>query len=284
MFGVTTSEDYQPVAWVGRYPLHVTTLLVAVHVACMVVAALVLAFGGGAFLSALVFDNAEVIGAGHFWQLLTYAFVHPPYPATALLWFAVEMYILFVFGREVERFLGRKAFITLYLLLLFVPVFLLLLASPFARFGLGGSSAIHFGAFVAFATIYPSVELLLRLQARWIAAILAGIGTLAALAGHDWSTLLVLWSSIGVAWLFVRQRGLGLEPAWFTRVRETLRPRPKFKVVPKTPARPSVATGDDVHESIDPILEKISKSGIGSLSAGERQALDRARARLMKEK
>ena len=26
MFGVTTSDDYRPVAWMGRYPVDVTTL------------------------------------------------------------------------------------------------------------------------------------------------------------------------------------------------------------------------------------------------------------------
>ena len=36
MFGVATSDDYQPVAWMGRYPIHVTTLLVITHVICMV--------------------------------------------------------------------------------------------------------------------------------------------------------------------------------------------------------------------------------------------------------
>ncbi len=36
MFGVTTSDDYQPVTWVGRHPVHVTTLLVAVHVFLLV--------------------------------------------------------------------------------------------------------------------------------------------------------------------------------------------------------------------------------------------------------
>ena len=28
MFGVTTSDDYRPVAWMGRYPVDVTTMLV----------------------------------------------------------------------------------------------------------------------------------------------------------------------------------------------------------------------------------------------------------------
>ena len=28
MFGVTTSDDYRPVTWMGRYPVDVTTMLV----------------------------------------------------------------------------------------------------------------------------------------------------------------------------------------------------------------------------------------------------------------
>jgi hypothetical protein len=40
---------------------------------------------------------------------------------------------------------------------------------------------------------------------------------------------------------------------------------------------------DDVQASIDPILDKISKSGIGSLTASERQQLNRERERLLKK-
>ena len=32
MFGVTTSDDYRPVTWMGHYPVDVTTILVGVHV------------------------------------------------------------------------------------------------------------------------------------------------------------------------------------------------------------------------------------------------------------
>ena len=96
MFGVATSDDYQPVAWMGRYPIHVTTLLVIVHVACMILGCFMLAFGGGAALSALAFDSAQVLHGGRLWQIATYAFVHPP---SGLIWFAIEMYMLFAFGR-----------------------------------------------------------------------------------------------------------------------------------------------------------------------------------------
>jgi hypothetical protein len=44
-----------------------------------------------------------------------------------------------------------------------------------------------------------------------------------------------------------------------------------------------VVEPEDVYASVDPILDKIAKSGIGSLTASERQALDRARNRLLKK-
>jgi hypothetical protein len=49
-------------------------------------------------------------------------------------------------------------------------------------------------------------------------------------------------------------------------------------------ARPRrVAEPDDVYASVDPILDKISKFGIGSLTANERRQLDRERERLLKK-
>src|SRR5687768_12506652 len=93
MFGVTTSDDYQPVTWVGRHPVHVPLLLVAVHVFLMVVACVLSAFGAAGVLGLFIFDSAQVLGLGRVWQIVTYAFVHLPYSGMALLWFAVEMYM-----------------------------------------------------------------------------------------------------------------------------------------------------------------------------------------------
>ena len=47
MFRVTTSDDYRPVAWMGRYPVDVTTMLVGIHVAAAILAAILVAFGAG---------------------------------------------------------------------------------------------------------------------------------------------------------------------------------------------------------------------------------------------
>ena len=72
MFGVTTSDDYRPVAWMGRYPVDVTTILVAVHS----IAAVFACFIPG-LASALMFDSSAALN-GAVWQIGTYAFAHPP--------------------------------------------------------------------------------------------------------------------------------------------------------------------------------------------------------------
>src|SRR6476646_3186516 len=135
MFGVTTSDDYRPVTWMGRFPVDVTTILVAVHVVVAILTCLVVAAGGGAVLNFMLFDSARVLGAGQIWRLATYAFVHSP---SMLLWFAIEMYI------------GQRAYIALYALLRLVPSLVLTVWGLGQRTGLAGSLALHFGIFVAF--------------------------------------------------------------------------------------------------------------------------------------
>ena len=263
----------------GRYPVDVTTILVGLHVTCAILAAILIAFGAGSMLAYLQFDTAAVWSGGQVWRLLTYAFVHAP---SALLWFAVEMYMLFVFGREVERFIGRRAYIVLYLILLIAPAAVLTVWGLWQRSALAGSPALHFGIFVAFATIYPRVELFLRIMAKWIALILAGVYTFQLLAYHAWTDLAVVWTSIGAAFLFIEIRGAGPELAWWNNMKERIGPKPKLHVVQKSVSRRAVEP-DDLYASIDPILDKISKSGIGSLTANERRLLNRERDRLLKK-
>src|SRR5713226_1931248 len=156
MFGVTTSDDYRPVAWMGRYPLDVTTILVGLHVTIGVITCVLVAVGAGFVLDYLQFDSARVVSLGQVWRIATYAFVHTP---SALLWFAVEMYMLFVFGREVERFIGQRAYIALYIILLLLPAVVLTAWGLWTRTVFATSGALHFAILVAFATIYPNVEL-----------------------------------------------------------------------------------------------------------------------------
>jgi hypothetical protein len=85
-----------------------------------------------------------------------------------------------------------------------------------------------------------------------------------------------------LAFLFIEMRGAGPELVWLDNLKARLRPKPKFHVVPKPSARRTIEP-EDVYASVDPILDKISKSGMGSLTENEKKALDRARARLLKK-
>ena len=97
--------------------------------------------------------------------------------------------------------------------------------------------SIHFGIFVAFATIYPRVEMFLRIMVKWIALALGAILTLQLFAAHAWPQLAVLWLSIGAAFLFIRMRGIGPELEWWSAVKEKFQPKPKFQVVPRSTPR-----------------------------------------------
>ena len=203
------------------------------RVACAILTAILVAFRADLILAWLQFDSAAVLRSGQVWRLFTYAFVHEP---RTLLWFAVEMYFLFVFGREVERFIGRNAYIALYAVLLIAPTIVLTAWGLWQPSALAGSPALHFGIFVAFATIYPRVELFLRIMAKWIALILAGVYTFQLLAYHAWTELAVVWTSIGAAFLFIELRGAGPEIVWWSDLKARFGPKPKFHVVQK--ARP----------------------------------------------
>jgi membrane associated rhomboid family serine protease len=243
----------------------------------MVLTCLLFLFGQEAVLGLFAFDSSQVLFAGRVWQIVTYAFVHPP---SNLIWFAIEMYMLFAFGREVERFIGRNAFLMLYALLLLVPSLLLTLWGFAQRTGLAGSATIHFGIFIAFAAIYPNAEIFLRIMAKWIALIFVGAYSLQLLAYHAWAELAVLWLSVGLACGFIQLRGAGPQLDWLSNWTSRWRSRRSLRVVPP-PSQRRVVEPEDIYDSIDPVLDKISKFGIGSLTASERRALDRARNRLL---
>ena len=195
MFGVTTSDDYRPVAWMGRYPVDVTTMLVGVHVAAAILAAILVAFGAGSILLWLQFDSAAIWSSGQVWRLFTYAFVHAP---SGLLWFAIEMYLLFVFGREVERFLsgarflGQRAYIALYA---FFAGHTRSATDDLGTFGNGAQLPVRQRCTLEFLLRLPPFIRVSNCccgsMAKWVALILAAIYTLQLLAYHAWSDLVV---------------------------------------------------------------------------------------------
>lgn len=270
-----SSENYDPITWFGRVPVYATTLIVALYVLSMVGVAVTLASGADAILAKLTFDTESVLRHGEIWRCLTYAFVNPPDP-----WFIIALVMLYIFGRDVEQFLGRKGFIRLYLGFLLLGPSLLLAASLVTGQKLEAShSWANFAVFLAFASLYPSAQLLFQIPAKLFAWVFLGLSVLQLLATRQWPEMFVLLATAFLAYYAMRH-GAALNLDFMSRLRPVSHRTkgPRLRVV-KNPDDEPV----DPHRIIDPLLEKISRDGLASLTRREREQLERARTVLLEQ-
>jgi membrane associated rhomboid family serine protease len=267
-------EDHQPVTWLRGHPIYAAHLVVLGFVVSMLATTALMYFKAAYFWGWLPFSSAEVL-KGQAWRIATYGLVNQP-----SLWFAIDMAMIALFGRELERIFGRGKFLLLYACIYFIPPLLFtLLGRWFDTLFMGETGA--FALFVAYATLYPDAVMIFGVLAKWAAAVLVAIYSLMAIADHDWKSGVSLWVTTGIAFLFVRhERGLLALP----RVRLPWG-RPKFRVIQGSKdgdgaaARPTPA---GPMAEVDALLDKIARSGLSSLTSKERATLDSAREALMK--
>jgi hypothetical protein len=269
-----SSDEHQPVTWIRGHAIYATHFIVLVFVVSMLVTTIAMAAAGAGALSGLTFDSASVL-RGQLWRIFTYGLVNPPD-----LWFAIDMLMIFWFGREVERFFGRRTFFRfaagVYLL---TPVLFTILGLRWPMMLAGAPSGFAF--FIAFATLYPNAVMLFSLLAKWVAIVLVAIYALIAIANRNLVSLISLGATVGWAYGFVRyQQGHFTLPRFSLGKRRThLRVLPDSK--PKVLASPKPAAEDSMAE-MDALLDKIARSGLSSLTAKERAKLDAAREQLLK--
>lgn len=220
----------------------------------------------------LALDGAG-IAAGEYWKFLSFSLLHF-HPLQMI----IDMLLLYFAGREVEPIIGSRHFAIIYgagTLLGGVASWLALPAFPVV-----GTSAAVTGVIVAFATILPELEvsgnlfyvLPLRLRAKWLAL------ALLAMCGVLWATLTI--PQVGApgmlaaglfAWFYVKQLGFG-NPLAIQRYIFNRRQRAE-RLDRMTPEQ-------FITCEIDPILEKISREGMHSLTRAERKILAQGREKI----
>jgi len=286
MFANENSDHCYPITWVGRLPVYLATILAAVAAVSMILTAVLMAIFGSMLpsnpvLAPLIFYFPSVREQWTLWQYVTYAFVNLP-----TLNFAMGLFVFAWFGSDVEKFFGRKTFAYLCATLLFsAPICLSLLGLFNANWPFFGATPLLFTIFIAFAIIYPRAGILFGIEARWIAIILVAILSLQDLAYHQWPDLILRWWNIGIVTIWLKWAGLAslATPSVTDFLRKKNSER-NLKVVRSAKAEKAAKSAEaGVHDSIDPILEKIARQGIGSLSRGEREKLERARAALLEK-
>jgi hypothetical protein len=240
------------------------------------------------------FSSSAILERGEVWRLFSYVLWNPP-----TISFALELLMLWWFGRKLEAFFGRRAFLKLCAGIVLLPALTGVAAGSFLPtqwIGLPGDFAL----FVAFATMAPNVLLLFGVSAKWTALIFLGVQVLSYAAAHAWGQLLHSLSAAAFAFGYVRlQQGLWELPQLhkLPKLLQLKLPqaRPKLRVLEAIPVQAATAQGktsplevspdEDARAlaSIDPLLERISRTGLGSLSAEERARLELAREALLKK-
>lgn len=212
------------------------------------------------------------------YQLLTAGFLH----SNANIWhILINMYSLWLFGREVETIYGRGEFLRLYLGLIVLSSLIWVigenlasgLASPAWMVGASGGVT---GIIVIFACLFPRRTLLiwgvLPMPAWVLAALFILLDLVGATQRDTGTAYMAHLGGAACGFLYYRMRvNLGALTQrsklgqWFTR-------RPKLKL-----RRPDV--DDDLNIPVDKVLEKISREGLESLTRQERKILESASRR-----
>ena len=135
------------------------------------------------------------------WRMITSAFLHSPNSPVHILF---NMYMLWVFGRELEQLLGRGKFIALYLISAFGGSVSVLLLASAGTYVYGASGAIY-GLMGAYFVVLRSLGASSRSLVGTIAInlvfsfLIQGVSWQAHVGG--------LISGAAVAWVYSRNRG-----------------------------------------------------------------------------
>ena len=241
--------------------------------------------------------SVEGLKHGYVWQLLTYQFMH-----AGVLHILLNGWAIYVFGQAIEQTLGGKRFLTLFLTSGVVGGLFQALAALLWPGYLGGpvvgASAGAFGLVAAYAVLFPERELTLllffiipiRLTARMLLVFSAALAVLgiAFPANHIANAAHLGGMLAGV--IFIRQFVQGRWLQWNSPARRAApRELVNVRAAKSGSWRPSAGKLDEeqsaaefVTSEVDPILDKISAHGIQSLTAREREILEKARAKMTK--
>jgi membrane associated rhomboid family serine protease len=217
------------------------------------------------------------ISQAYAWQFFT-----APLLYNNIWHFAANMLVLYFIGRDVETIIGQRQFLFLYLFGAFSGELghLFLMPSDCILFAAGGGIA---AILIAYATILPDLEMTtlllfmvpVRLRIRRVAqiALVVAIALLlfdrAGSVGHS-----AFLGGAVAGWFYVHLLGFG-RTSLLARVLQQRRV--------KAARLRSMSADQFVAEEIDPLLEKISRCGLASLSRRERRLLEQAREKMLSE-
>jgi membrane associated rhomboid family serine protease len=248
---------------------------------------------GGEIEGAYFALSLHGLKSGFVWQLLTFQFMHAGW-----MHIIFNSLAIYFFGRPVETALGRRHFLTLYLLsgILGGLVQMFFAWQIPAHFGgpVLGASAGASGLVAAFAILHWAERFTLffyflpvSMTGRILLAASIALAFIGMLTPDSGIASAAHLGGILTGGFYVRLFIQGEWPRWkFSARRSTPRELVASKAGRHSPWRAAagrekdLSTDEFLSSEVDPILEKISAHGIHSLTAREREILEKARKKM----
>ncbi len=219
----------------------------------------------------LALDPDRTVHQFEIWRLVTYLFVHDL--TSPFFHILFNMLMLWMFGTPLVETMGERKFWWFYLTTgifsgLCTLIFYAITQNPTTV--IGASGAI-FGLMFAFAKYFPTQQFLIfflfPVQARYAVLIFGGIELISIMSNDRISHITHLGGAL-FAWLYFmfEERGANLISRWQNR-----------KVIGlEIAAQKKTVELSQVMVDIDPILKKISQTGMQSLTKDEKEKLEKA--------
>lgn len=236
-----------------------------------------------------IYLNAPLVREGEVWRLVTWPLGEAP-----SIWGVIGLALFWLWGHMVEDRTTRGRYALLVLAMTVLPAAVVSLTEATARSGVAtGVSLLGLAFLVVIAVERPSTPMLFGIPIWVAAAVIVGINSLSYIGLRLWGSLLLMLLIIAVGVVGTAALGILAEQLpWVPRLRDRPGPRsrgsggrrrakgrrrgPKVVEGPwGTPGgfAPPVQNRADAAE-LDALLDKISASGVGSLTPAERARLE----------
>jgi membrane associated rhomboid family serine protease len=198
------------------------------------------------------------------WQPFTYLFFH------GSIWHVlINMFVLWMFGSELERLWGKKHFLKFYFVTGVGAGLVTMIIGLNSMTPIVGASGAVYGVLLAYGLTYPNRTVylygIIPIKSLWF---VIGIGVIAFMSSFDnvsQISHLTHLSGMVIGYLMLK-RPVRFNDLWFTIRKRTLEYKIKHE-------EKKVSQHQEIEREIDSILDKINREGFDSLTNEEHDRL-----------
>lgn len=232
------------------------------------------------------------VRSGQLWRIVTWPLAND---IRSGIWPVVTIFFFWYFGGMLEEQIGRQKMARMLAwLTLSIGLLAVVLSAPFGWFEpvLLGLDTLQLIVLLVWIAERPHARFLFNIPAWLFGAVIVAIQLLQLTAFRSWLVLLHFILSLGLGALFARHYGLLQDYSAIPQLGAST-PRPRRPRRQAGSSTSTVVTGpwagatsprvDSDRAKLDALLDKISESGMDSLTSSERKQLDVLRRRIRGE-